>query len=64
MLNRKPDVDPPEQKNDLVPQSTPHGSRSLFVFCILLFKGIFQPFELGGVTRFIPSAVKFWKAGN
>jgi hypothetical protein len=27
-------------------------------------KGIFQPFELGGVTRLIPSAVKFWKAGN
>jgi len=30
-------------------------------FC---FKGIFQPFELGGVTRLIRSAVKFWKAGN
>ncbi len=30
----------------------------------LSFKGIFQPFELGGVTRLIPSAVKFWKAGN
>jgi hypothetical protein len=28
------------------------------------FKGIFQPFELGGMTRFIRSAVKFWKAGN
>ncbi len=28
------------------------------------FKGIFQPFELGGVTRLIRSAVKFWKAGN
>jgi hypothetical protein len=27
-------------------------------------KGIFQPFELGGVTRLIRSAVKFWKAGN
>ncbi len=27
-------------------------------------KGIFQPFELGGVTRVIPSAVKFWNAGN
>ncbi len=27
-------------------------------------KGIFQPFELGGVTRCIRSAVKFWKAGN
>jgi hypothetical protein len=27
-------------------------------------KGIFQPFELGGVTRLIQSAVKFWKAGN
>jgi hypothetical protein len=23
-------------------------------------KGIFQPFELGGVTRLIRSAVKFW----
>jgi hypothetical protein len=28
------------------------------------FKGIFQPFELGGMTRLIRSAVKFWKAGN
>jgi hypothetical protein len=27
-------------------------------------KGIFQPFELGGMTRLIRSAVKFWKAGN
>ncbi len=27
-------------------------------------KGIFQPFELGGVTKLIRSAVKFWKAGN
>ncbi len=27
-------------------------------------KGIFQPFGLGGVTRLIRSAVKFWKAGN
>jgi hypothetical protein len=27
-------------------------------------KGIFQPFELGGVTRLIRSAVKFWEAGN
>jgi hypothetical protein len=27
-------------------------------------KGIVQPFELGGVTRLIRSAVKFWKAGN
>ncbi len=27
------------------------------------FKGIFQPFELGGVTGLIRSAVKFWKAG-
>jgi hypothetical protein len=25
-------------------------------------KGIFKPFELGGVTRLIPSAVKFCKA--
>ncbi len=30
----------------------------------LTIKGIFQPFELGGVTRLIRSAVKFWKAGN
>jgi hypothetical protein len=30
----------------------------------LAFKGIFQPFELGGVTRLIRSAVKFWNAGN
>jgi hypothetical protein len=28
------------------------------------FKGIFQPFELGGVTRLIRSAVKFFKAGH
>jgi hypothetical protein len=27
-------------------------------------KGIFQPFELGGVTRLIPSAVKFCEAGH
>jgi hypothetical protein len=27
-------------------------------------KGIFQPFELGGVTRLIRSAVKFFKAGH
>ncbi len=27
-------------------------------------KGIFQPFELGGVTRVIRSAVKFCKAGH
>jgi hypothetical protein len=27
-------------------------------------KGIFQPFELGGETRLIPSAVKFCKAGH
>ncbi len=30
----------------------------------LFLKGIFQPFELGGVTRLIPSAVKFCKAGH
>ncbi len=29
-----------------------------------LFKGIVQPFELGGVTRLIRSAVKFCMAGN
>jgi hypothetical protein len=28
------------------------------------FKGIFQPFELGGVTRLIPSAVTFCEAGH
>jgi hypothetical protein len=28
------------------------------------FKGIVQPFELGGVTRLIGSAVKFCMAGN
>jgi hypothetical protein len=26
-------------------------------------KGIVQPFELGGETRLIRSAVKYWKAG-
>ncbi len=31
---------------------------------IILFKGIFQPFELGGMTRLIQSAVKFCKAGR
>jgi hypothetical protein len=31
---------------------------------ILPITGIFQPFELGGVTRLIRSAVKLWKAGN
>jgi hypothetical protein len=35
-------------------------AKSLFI----AVKGIFQPFELGGVTRLIRSAVKFWKAGN
>ncbi len=29
-----------------------------------VIKGIFQPFELGGVTRLIPSGVKFSKAGH
>ncbi len=33
-------------------------------FNSLPVKGIFQPFELGGVTRLIRSAVKFWTAGN
>ncbi len=33
-------------------------------FVYLELKGIFQPFELGGVTRLIRFAVKFWKAGN
>jgi hypothetical protein len=28
-----------------------------------IFKGIVQPFELGGVTRLIRSAVKFCMAG-
>jgi hypothetical protein len=31
---------------------------------MLSIKGIVQPFEMGGVTRLIWSAVKFWKAGN
>jgi hypothetical protein len=31
------------------------------LFCIL--KGIVQSFELGGETRLIRSAVKYWKAG-
>ncbi len=29
-----------------------------------MFKGIVQPFELGGVTSLIPSAVRFCKAGH
>jgi hypothetical protein len=29
-----------------------------------VFKGIVQPFDSGGVTRLIPSAVKFCMAGN
>jgi hypothetical protein len=29
-----------------------------------LFKGIDQPFELGGETRLIQSAVKYWKPGK
>ncbi len=33
-------------------------------YLISSLKGIFQPFESGGVTRLIRSAVKFWKAGN
>ncbi len=39
----------------------------LCLICICpfeFFKGVFQPFELGGVTRLIRSAVKFLKAGN
>ncbi len=36
----------------------------LFIWYNYIFKGIFQPFELGDVTRLIRSAVKFWKAGN
>jgi hypothetical protein len=31
---------------------------------ITTIKGIVQPFELGGVTRLIRSAVKFCMAGN
>ncbi len=30
----------------------------------LKVKGIVQPFELGGVTSLIPSAVRFCKAGH
>jgi hypothetical protein len=29
-----------------------------------LFKGIVRPFELGGETRLIRSAVKYWKHGT
>jgi hypothetical protein len=29
-----------------------------------VFKGTGQPFELGGVTRLIQSAVKNWRAGK
>ncbi len=29
-----------------------------------VLKGIVHPFELGGVTRLIRSAVKYWEAGN
>ncbi len=29
-----------------------------------VIKGIVQPFELGGVTSLIPSAVRFCKAGH
>ncbi len=32
--------------------------------CVYRFKGIVQPFELGGVTRLIRSEVKFCMAGN
>jgi hypothetical protein len=31
---------------------------------LVMVKGIFQPFELGGVTSLIQSAVKFCKAGH
>jgi hypothetical protein len=33
-------------------------------YLLLILKGIVQPFELGGVTRLIPYAVKFCMAGN
>ncbi len=42
----------------------PEESLTVSFFGSSLFKGIFQPFELGGVTRLIRWAVKFWKAGN
>jgi hypothetical protein len=38
------------------------SKQKLSIFFV--FKGIFQPFELGCLTRLIRSAVKFWKAGN
>jgi hypothetical protein len=31
---------------------------------VAVFKGIVQPFELGGVTGLIRSAVKYWKPGK
>ncbi len=36
----------------------------IYLQSIKSVKGIFQPFELGGVTRLIPSAVKFCEAGH
>jgi hypothetical protein len=45
------------------------GCPSLLSLVLLLcvatqIKGIVQPFELGGVTKLIRSAVKFCMAGN
>jgi hypothetical protein len=49
-------------------KTVPKAPHTTFILAyleiFLVIKGIFQPFELGGVTRLIRSAVKFWKAGN
>ncbi len=42
--------------------STLEAKQTVIKFFAL--KGIFQPFELGGVARLILSAVKFCKAGH
>jgi hypothetical protein len=36
---------------------------SRYLLSIPIIKGIVQPFELGGETSLIRSAVKYWKAG-
>jgi hypothetical protein len=45
-------------------RSTEHNLLQILNYISNALKGIFQPFELGGVTRLIPSAVKFCKAGH
>jgi hypothetical protein len=34
------------------------------ISCNCPFKGIVQPFELKGVSRFIQTGVKNWRSGN